>query len=224
MGYTYPGPMLAPGGGLLACLPTVHEGPGGRFRWVYPPIVSYHTERSCQAPLLPICPKYFLLDIALILWYTPEGGSGAPPSPHSSYHCYHPGPKHGIYGRVDVGNSLKENDYVEQDYESSSGCFAYRYNHSSGYWAHVGSTTRCGIMSIPIFRTDNKSLRTLGISPKAYGWLSVAVAWITRGGWWAGMAWSGTKCVEWNPTSAADYMNKVDDVKSLIVDKRWKMK
>ena len=38
-------------------------------------------------------------------------------------------------------------------------------------------------MSIPIFRTDNKALRTLGISPEAYGWLSVAVAWITRGKW-----------------------------------------
>lgn len=38
-------------------------------------------------------------------------------------------------------------------------------------------------MSIPIFRIDNKSLRTLGISPGAYGWLSVAVAWLTRGGW-----------------------------------------
>jgi hypothetical protein len=79
-------------------------------------------------------------------------------------------------------------------------------------------------MSIPIFRTDNKSLRTLGISPHAYGWLSVAVAWVTRGGWWAGVAWHGTKCVEWNPTSAADYLSRVSDVKSLIVDSRWQTK
>jgi len=47
----------------------------------------------------------------------------------------------------------------------------------------VGNSLKENAMSIPIFRTDDKALRTLGISPKAYGWLSVAVAWLTRGGW-----------------------------------------
>lgn len=69
-------------------------------------------------------------------------------------------------------------------------------------------------MSIPIFRTDNKTLRTLGISPGAYGWLSVAATWIARGKWESGWYNPGP----WFSTIA---MNRPDITKT-AVDGKWK--
>jgi len=84
-------------------------------------------------------------------------------------------------------------------------------------------------MSIPIFRTDDKALRTLGVHPGAYGWLSVTIAWITRGRWYdkdeLQLHW------QWPLVSPIGHYNykasgRISDdsrtIRDLIMTKRWK--